>query len=914
MASSKDGNSEMLPRRARGTASSEEAGSSGWDRRIRDAELTAMPAVLFIALPLNGKTETLKAWAAIAAISLVDRQQGDDDTDKDVHDLISFHDTGKTPRTKQVQDYIVKVDRQRVRLIDVPGEIVNDANSLSSNYRAALAKLSPRIEAVVILVQPPANVPRGGLADVPQLEQDSTTRALDQQDTLLQLDRSLAFADATLSMLGISLDSCAVVVQIGFADVTDFAGDGEAIAEYRAACEAGWPPGARLSVNRRAVEARKRSYPQITGVVQRAFPWILTSALARYRRVNPWVILQANLGALGLDKYSKAMGLAYVLDMIVGRRVLAAARTRWLRPVAAALAVLMLAALAAAGAGAWAYRRAPQWLPATLASRSCLDAEAAEGPGRCACLDILMRANGEDAVQQAYLVERYRVACGGFGAASVPADAALAAAVVQADLVHGLTVPDDLCLAKLRAAKKVGLALPRGRPETPWFPARTPGEVAAVSWLAASVDGELAGPPRDVLKALTVAERSRFSGLRKLLERAAVQSDCYVAWANARQGGAWAQAVKACRHPDVVLPVGVAERLLADAPTTRAWSPATAGPASPECGEPLTTAAIRPPEADWLTTANRVVRAPDRAEAIIQEGPALPPAVARLLVLLDPKAPYAQRTQVADQLDAPGLRELLELARTQWVGLEDGKLHGDQSRPDGRVAVLPTAAATAAASALIGLAEEDASIGALAWDSTPALPEDHADVLRAKLALALGAREPARRAAVVKGIATWRIYRAGPGGGAAKSFKDVHAALEPLTASLDTEAAARSALCQAAADSKEDDQVEAQLRWFGLRTEAGDAMRARGGTCAAYAVLSSVARADYAVSARFMEVQGLLSVEEGKALEAALQFARERNVATGQATPKPIFDALIARFGQNQRLQLVLDRVLRGLG
>lgn len=889
--------------------------------RISDADLKALPAVLLVALRCSGKTQTLRSWAAHFRFRVVDRQTGEQDAEAADHELVPFHETGAASRTGQVQDYVAEVGGRLLRIIDVPGEIVDDATPRAGTFRAALARLAPRLRAVVVFATPPVDlpevrVPRGKVTDVAQFGPDAAAAVpLDKQASLAQLHRALTFAEGTASLLGTALESCAVVVQVGFADLTDLAGDADALERYRRTCEPVWATGAHLTFEPRAVEARLRGYGAVSELAAEAFPWIRESALRSWTQLEPAIVLQSNRDRLGLGKHTRVMGLLRAADATLGREVVRGAR-RARRRRAAALAAFAASILAAvAGVVHVARGWFPQLLPAAVAERSCLDTDVGAAPERrCACLDLLLRASPEhDATLRARMVERFRTACGDFTADALPRDGALLAAVVQADLAHGLAAPADLCPSKLRAAVRAALPLPRGRPAAPWYPATTPGEVAAVTWLHAALGGAPASSPREVLGLLGAGERARYGAFARMLEAAAARSDCFTAWARARGGEPWSAVARACRAPRVALPAAVAARLIADVPGRPPALRVAAEPSPGDsCGVELATLVLEPPEADWLTTLNLAVLGPGRAAEILKEGPSPPAAVGQILALLQPDAAYGLRLQLAAALGPASLREASDFLRLPWEELETGARHGFEPRPDGRVAVLPATAAPAAACALLGL-PEDGLAADVHWDDVPPLTPDHVEVLRARLALQLAGAGRSPRAALARGVATLRIYRAAARGPGDPTAVALRTALEPLTALADTEAPARSALCEAAAEEARDGEVDAHLRWFALRAEAGPAMRSRGATCAAQAVLAALARGDHAAARRVLTLPTTLAGVDTGALLAAVELATAGPEERFTDRAKPVFDALIARFGERARLRPALDRALRAL-
>lgn len=886
--------------------------------RISDAELKTLPAVLLVALRCSGKTQTLRSWAAHFPFQVVNRATGERETETSDHELEPFHETGGAGRTYQVQDYVAEVGEHRLRVIDVPGEIVDDANESAGEFRKELARLSPRLRAVVVFVTPPVDVPEGSVpkgkvTDVTQFGPDSAAGVpLDLQASLAQLDRTLTFAEGTASLLGTALESCAVVVQVGFADLTDLAGDVGALERYRRACEPAWATGAHLSFDRRAVEERLRRYGVISQLAAEAFPWIRASALRGWTHLSPAVVIQSNRDRLGLGKHTRVMGLLRVADEIFGREVVRGVRRTRRRRAAMAATCAATIVTAAAGLAYLVDGWFPQLLPTALAERSCLDA-GAPAARRCACLDLLLRAGaGQGATPRARAVERYRAACGDFTADTLPRDRALLAAVVQADLAHGLARPGDLALDKLRAAARAALPLPRGGADAPWYPATTAGELAAVTWLHAALEGAQAEPARAVLERLTPGERTRYRAFARVLEDIAALSECYGAWARARAGEPWSAAARACRAPGVVLPESVAERLAADVPGRPPALRRAPGPAvGASRGGDLATIVLQPPEADWLTTLNRAIRSPGQAAEILKEGPSPPAAVERLLALLQPDVTYAQRLQVVASLPPAILREASDFLRLPWEELETGARRGFQPRPDGRVAVLPTAAATAAACALLGL-PEDGLAADVPWDDGPPLPADHVEVLRARVALQLAAGQSGR-ATLARGVAALRLYRSGARGSGDPAAVALRAALRPLTALAETEAPARSALCEAAAEEGQEDEVDGHLRWFGLRAEAGPATRARGATCVAQAVLGALARRDHEGARRLLALPGPLAGEDAGALLAAAELSAGGVEERSTDRAKPVFDALITRFGGSARLRPALERALRAL-
>jgi len=544
---------------------------------ITQADLNKMPAILLIALPCSGKTETLMGWAESFKIFSVNRQSGDRTSDPESLELLPFQPTGSASRTTLVQDYVVEIDGCRLRVIDVPGEIANKENRQAGNYRTRLEEFQPNLRGVIVFVVPPTNEPQGKILDASQFKSDvGGADPLDTDSTKRQLQCSMDFTESLISRQGTSSMQCTVVVQIGFADLTDFAGKIDEIDTYRKECQTIWPVAESLSLKSVAdVAARLRHYDRVSRTAERQFPW-LDGALIRYRALNPWFVLQSNKNRVNLGKYLRVMSLIYMADQEFGRALIEKNdeakrellrkqkedRRRRARRIAESLVMSVTVFAVCAWLG---YTRFPEFLPDSLAVSSCRETDLANPARRCACLDILTRTGGGGTLEQdLHILEPYRGSCSAFAEQHVQKDQTMLPPLVRVELARALVNPGESCLPKMRDAMSE-LPLPRDPNAARMFPARTQGETALTLWLADAIDGKPPKSAHALLSDISDEDRGRFPRFVEMLGKVGGVSDCYQAWVRARQNGSWSVVASSCNMPNVVLPAKAAERLLADA-------------------------------------------------------------------------------------------------------------------------------------------------------------------------------------------------------------------------------------------------------------------------------------------------------------------------------------------------------------
>ena len=903
---------------------------------ITQSDLKKMPAILLIALRFSGKTETLMGWAQSFKIFRVNRQSGDRTSDPESLELESFNQTGLADRTDKVQDYIVEIDGCRLRVIDVPGEIANDKNELASNYRTTLEKLQPNLHGVIILVVPPMNTAQGRILDASQFKTDVTVAPLDLDSTQKQLQCSIEFAESFLTKLGIPLKQCAAAVQIGFVDLTDFAENTDQIAAYQKECETIWPIGVSLSLNSEAdVATRLDRYEFVSRLAARQFPW-LDGALGCYRDLNPWLVLQSNRSRIKLGRYLRVMSLTYMADQVFGRELLRKQeeirrknlrqeeedRHRRTRVIIRSLVLSIMVFAVCAWLG---YARFPEFLPDSLAVSSCRETDLADRTLRCACLDILIQAgSGGTLEDDLRVLEPYRVACSTFDETHFQKDQAMRRAIIRVELARALVNPGESCLPRTRDAMS-DLPLLRGPYATRMFPARTQGETALTVWLADAIDGKPPKPAQALLRDLSDEDRGRFPRFVEMLSRIGAVSNCYQAWSQARQNGSWSAVTSSCNVPDVVLPAKAAERLLADAVGWKVkLRTATESDREGTCAGSLETALLpAPPLTDELTTFNRAARSsdPERARAILDKGPPLPPGLDGLMKLLDMNISHAGRLEIAQQLEPSVVQDMAQWLHSSWIALENFSviINKDTPRADGRMPLLRTMEAISAACALVGMPEDMAEWEHTPWDIVDKLPSDHVgvEIAKAQMALDLLKAKPKSNemAQYCRAVARLTLLRGGASEQHQLNLANLREALKPLIKGFTMEYGARSMLCQIAANSNEQKPLLEHLIWFRNHATEKDSIRSRGAACSARAILNSISQHDLEQARRVMEVHGLLTESETGALRSAMDLAQERFVAnaTERSDPKPAFDALNTQFRKDLYVSSALDPALRAL-
>ncbi|WP_437951565.1 tetratricopeptide repeat protein [Sorangium sp. So ce296] len=293
------------------------------------------PAILLVARRMSGKSSTRASWNLHLRM-------------EEIRDNVAVKlqiDTKSPEATSRIEEYRIKIDDRYVRVLDVPGEIVNPRNEMAGTYREQLEQVAGRIGAVLICVPPPAlkqseAVPRAGFVHPSRLRlYQEQFKPFDDhpqpsvphiEEVRERIDSAMAFCEQALSRLRVSAATIPFAVQMGFADLV-FLGDTDAGHEeaksrlyhrYRAA----WPEP-NTWTNPESINARMRVYEEIDRDVSGIFEHVSQWMRERYRSYQFYNFAASNRDA-SLGHHSPVIGFAYLVDQMIGRQIMAAERGR----------------------------------------------------------------------------------------------------------------------------------------------------------------------------------------------------------------------------------------------------------------------------------------------------------------------------------------------------------------------------------------------------------------------------------------------------------------------------------------------------------------------------------------------------------------------------------------------------------
>jgi hypothetical protein len=255
-------------------------------------------------------------------------------------------ETGEGPApTGAVEEYRVEVAGRGLRVIDVPGEIVDARREMAGPHREALERIVGRVGGVLVCVAPPlpppgetevrpgfvhpalgpiycARFPPGEGAPEPAPPHLSEVRA--------RLVAALAFWEQLAGRLGLDARALPCAVGLGFADLVALGGSDEEDERERRALREAYArvfaaPGASLDPAR--IEERLAEYERIDARVSSVFSELAAFTRAEFPDLSPWFFAASSVDD-PIGHRSAAVGLAYLADEVHGRPALAEARAR----------------------------------------------------------------------------------------------------------------------------------------------------------------------------------------------------------------------------------------------------------------------------------------------------------------------------------------------------------------------------------------------------------------------------------------------------------------------------------------------------------------------------------------------------------------------------------------------------------
>lgn len=575
-----------------------------------------LPKILLVAMPASGKTQTVFSWTQQFQTQRV--------TERGTIEVI---ETGDLPtRTTTIQQYIITIGDWSIGVIDVPGEIVDDASAEAGRKRGALDRICNNVRAVLAIAPPPlpADGHTGG-ARVCGYVHDANRYArgdvaqVDLEVAVNRLYAAISFAEKFLSRRSRGVITYAA--QIGFADLCSF---GKAEEEHRsrqaalrAMYQQLWPPRVPAAdlLQRALLDERLPLYDKIDGMTRQVFQDFargIGELLGADQSL--WLFSCSATEALSLGTRSSAVGFLYLMDQVLRQDIIAherrrqqeqaareaqqlaaaqqaaaerahlleveraqqfereritrqqaaqASRQRWMfGSLAVTLLVGMLAIVAFA-----TWSRAPYRLPRAIALRACENPQEDSTERRCQCLRVLFEYPDLDEPFEPRMsrLEPFRAGCWNL-AAQGTLDAATASLLLHADLAKAIVAPASLCPARIEQAVQAGAVIGDGPSDRRYYPAMSSAEVQFVTWAYALVKREPAPAVETVRVAFSSSNAKAYENLRHELSTGAELDRCLHEWSAARASGDWHAVELSCQRAFFLLPVEVRATLEADLP------------------------------------------------------------------------------------------------------------------------------------------------------------------------------------------------------------------------------------------------------------------------------------------------------------------------------------------------------------
>ncbi|WP_437966005.1 hypothetical protein WMF04_41275 [Sorangium sp. So ce260] len=254
-------------------------------------------------------------------------------------------DTKVPLATARVEEYRVNIDGRYIRVLDVPGEIVNSHAEMGGIYREQFERVAGRIGAVLICVPPPALRqseigPRAGFVHPSCLRvYQNQFKPVDDrpqpsvphvEEVRERIDSAMAFCEQALGRLKVSSARIPFAVQMGFADLV-FLGNTDVEHEevknrlyhmYRDA----WPEPS-MWTDPESIDARLKVYEEIDRNVSGIFKHVSQWLRERYPSYQFYHFAASNRDS-SLGHRSSVIGFAYLVDQMIGRQIVASERAR----------------------------------------------------------------------------------------------------------------------------------------------------------------------------------------------------------------------------------------------------------------------------------------------------------------------------------------------------------------------------------------------------------------------------------------------------------------------------------------------------------------------------------------------------------------------------------------------------------
>jgi hypothetical protein len=294
------------------------------------------PSILLLGWRRSGKTRTRMRWSQYARMAPV--------TTEGIGP--PRVETGANPApTAAVTEHRVEIGERAVRVIDVPGAIVDAARDEAGALRDTLEGRIGRIGGVVLCVAPPAPPRRKGLVPghvhpslvpaygdlFPAGEGTAEPAAAQLAEVHARIDAAMAFVEQFAGRAGQGARDVPVVVQINFADLVALGSsdDEDAAARDRLFARYGrmLPKDRGAFTDPARIEARRAEAAAVDDEVSAIATDIASFMRARWPEHDFWFSLAANVED-PLGPRSAAAGLLYLVDRTLGEEAIAEARAR----------------------------------------------------------------------------------------------------------------------------------------------------------------------------------------------------------------------------------------------------------------------------------------------------------------------------------------------------------------------------------------------------------------------------------------------------------------------------------------------------------------------------------------------------------------------------------------------------------
>lgn len=709
------------------------------------------PAILLVGLRFSGKTTTLNSWKRAL------QYQGELQSG---NVMPPRWNTGQTQATERVIQHAFLFGRHPLRVIDIPGELVNENIDTAGDYWTRLMEQCGEIGGAVICAVPPiapglspGGYQRGFVNQRARYEQ-CNEHSHDLSTAQRRLRKSIEFCHTFVGARQANAE-IPIVVQIGFADVVSF-GDSAAehqkeVGELTALYQTLWPNrvSAPALPQPRRINERGQLFARIDPSVRRVFSSLLGNIAKAGSHDEYFCVAISNVNEDGLGSTRNcAIGFLYVADRLAGtviQREWRRQRTRtWL---SVGGITTLLAAAGVVTATVVGDRRPEAFSP--LGAVFCSNPVSLSIERRCRCLPLMTRRPEDlepSLKKRLYALTPYRDACVSQlnkGAALSPV---AATALLRTELASAMIQPAALCSARLRDLFGMGALFRDGGPEGDYYPAVTAVEIEFSTWVYRSLNKQ-PGADLAMLKGAMSGSSAEFTELRRLLTETAERERCAKDWIAARKSGDWRTASLSCARGASYLESDLQAFLDADLPQPGMLGrrPAVVGHAAATvdaavpvdgCRGPrglgaLTTSS---PPPDSLTFANLAAQAPtpDEFRRWITQASAAPSGHTLWLELLNPYLTSAERDEIVSKLDATALQHMAMFIRQPFWLIGRNKPLGEAQSPrdDGRAPRLPKGKLGDAICALAGRAwPEDIALAPL--------PAEDPALARATLATAM---------------------------------------------------------------------------------------------------------------------------------------------------------------------------------